>query len=146
MAISTYQVYLMKDETPLIPIKSFGDLGGAPETLETTTLSDPMTTSILGIQSLDAIEFDANYTPEEYSKLKTQAKTDSEIANNDDLPEYAVWFGASSDGVTPDGHNGKFTFKGRLSVRLTGGGVNEVVGMVITIAAATPIEFTHSST
>lgn len=141
MAISTYQVFLMKDETPLVPIKSFGDLGGAPETLETTTLSDPMTTSILGIQSFDAIEFDANYTPEDYTKLKTQADADIGVAENADLPEYAVWFGAASDGTTPDGHNGKFTFKGRLSVHLTGGGVNEVVGMVITIAPAEPIKF-----
>ena len=140
MAISTYQVYLMKDDTPLVPIKSFPDLGGAPETLDTTTLSDKMTTSILGIQSLDALTFDANYTPEDYDTLDTQAKSDAAIADDENLPEYAVWFGAGADGKTPDGHNGKFACKGRLAVFVTGGGVNEVVGMSITIAAATPIE------
>ena len=140
MAISTYQVYLMRDEAETVPIKSFPDLGGAPETLDTTTLSDSMTTSILGIQSMDAMTFDANYTPEDYDKLKGYATEDAAVAETDDLPTYAVWLGAGADGKTPDGHNGKFSCKGRLSVHLTGGGVNEVIGMVITIAAATPIE------
>lgn len=145
MAISTYQVFLMKDDAPLIDIKSFGDIGGAPETLETTTLSDPMTTSILGIQSFDAIEFDANYTPEKYALLKKQADDDMAIAETDQLPTYGVWFGANPTSKEPDGHNGKFSFKGRLSVHLTGGGVNEVVGMVITIAPAEPVTFEQAS-
>ena len=48
MAISTYKVFLMKKTTDayekLIDIKDFPDLGGAPEMLETTTLSDRMQT------------------------------------------------------------------------------------------------------
>ena len=50
MAISTYKVYLMHkasaaaDYAKLVDIKSFPDLGGTPEMLETTTLSDPMQT------------------------------------------------------------------------------------------------------
>ena len=65
MAISTYKVFLMKstDGTTyekLIDIKDFPDLGGAPEMLETTTLTDGMQTYIPGIQSLDAMEFNAN--------------------------------------------------------------------------------------
>lgn len=139
MAISSYQIYLMKDGVKLVDIKSFPDLGGAPETLDTTTLSDSMTTSILGIQSLDALTFDANYTPEDYDLLNAQAKLDAAVAEDDELPDYAVWFGAGADAVTPDGHNGKFSFKGRLAVHITGGSVNEVVSMVITIAPATPI-------
>lgn len=52
MAISTYKIFLMKKaETgntweKLIDIKEFPDLGGAPEMLETTTLSDRMQTYI----------------------------------------------------------------------------------------------------
>lgn len=64
MAISTYKTFLMKKETEtwkkVIDIKEFPDLGGAPENLETTTLSDRMQTYIAGIQSLDALEFSAN--------------------------------------------------------------------------------------
>lgn len=48
MAISTYKVFLMKKAdtgeqwSKLIDIKEFPDLGGEPEMLETTTLSDNM--------------------------------------------------------------------------------------------------------
>ena len=65
MAISTYKIFLMQKNTSawekLIDIKEFPDLGGAPEMLETTTLSDKMQTYIPGIQSLDSLEFTANY-------------------------------------------------------------------------------------
>ena len=137
MAISTYKVFLMKSTDgsqyeKLIDIKDFPDLGGAPETLETTTLSDSMQTYIPGIQSLDALEFNANYTKEDFESLK--ALEGQELY-------YAVWFGGTVSGatVTPTGTDGKFNFKGSLSVFPTGGGVNEVVGMTITIAPSTPI-------
>jgi len=109
MAISTYKIFLMKKSTTayekLIDIKEFPDLGGAPEMLETTTLSDNMQTYIPGIQSLDALEFNTNYTLEEYKKLKALEGTDT---------EYAVWFGGteSGDTVTPTGSDGKFKFNG----------------------------------
>ena len=135
MAISSYQVYLMKGTEKLVDIKDFPDLGGSPETLETTTLSDNMTTSILGIQSLDALEFTANYDLTAYKSLQEQETTDR---NSDTGTDYAVWFGADSEGK-PDGHNGKFEFAGRLAVHVTGASVNEVVDMVITIAPSTVI-------
>lgn len=137
MAISTYKVFLMKKTSEnwskLIDIKDFPDLGGSPELLETTTLSDKMQTYIPGIQSLDALEFTANYTKTDYTTLKAL-----EGAEN----EYAVWFGGTDNGgvVTPTGDDGKFAFKGALSVFASGGGVNEVVDMTITIAPSTPIE------
>ena len=136
MAISTYKVFLMKKTTnsyeKLIDIKSFPDLGGAPEMLETTTLTDRMQTYIPGIQSLDALEFECNYTKEDFTKLKAL-----EGVEND----YAVWFGGTENGasVTPTGEHGKFEFKGQLSAFPVGGGVNEVVGMTVTIAPSTPI-------
>ncbi len=136
MAISTYKIFLMHKKSnayeKLIDIKEFPDLGGAPEMLETTTLSDKMQTYIPGIQSLDSLEFTANYTLDEYKKLKAMENTDT---------EFAVWFGGdeSGDTVTPTGNNGKFTFNGALSVYANGGGTNEVVEMTITIAPSTPI-------
>ena len=133
MAISTYGVYLMKKGASayekLIDIKDFPDLGGAPEMLETTTLSDSMQTYISGIQGSDAIEFTANYTKADYSAIKALENTET---------EFAVYFGATNG--TPDGSNGKFEFKGYASVRVNGGGVNEVVGMTISIAPSTAIK------
>ena len=140
MAISTYKVFLMHKAssegtyTKLTDIKEFPDLGGEPEMLETTTLSDNMQTYIAGIQSMDGLSFSANYDMTEYQKLKAlEGKKES----------YAVWFGGteSSGTVTPDGSNGKFAFDGELSVYPVGGGVNEVVGMNITIAPSSPIKF-----
>jgi hypothetical protein len=143
MAISTYKVFLMKkgssDDTwsKLVDIKEFPDLGGEPEMLETTTLSDNMQTYIAGIQSLDGLTFTANYDKEDFQTLKAL-----EGKEND----YAVWFGGTGDAgsLTPDGSNGKFSFKGQLSVFPVGGGVNEVVDMSITIAPSTPITFAAS--
>lgn len=138
MAISTYKVYLMKksgsDWGKLIDIKEFPDIGGDPELLETTTLSDKMQTFILGIQSNEGLNFTANYTKSDYQTLQSLEGSEQ---------DYAIWFGASvsNNVVTPDGSNGKFEFKGELSVHVSGGGVNEVVDMAITIAPTTVITF-----
>ena len=136
MAISTYKSFLMHKNTStwekLVDIKSFGDLGGTPELLEVTSLSDPMTVNIMGIQSLDALEFECNYTKADYTKLK---------AMEGETKEFAVWLGGTESGatVTPTGSDGKFEFQGQLSVYVNGGGVNEVVNMTVSIAASTPI-------
>ena len=136
MAISTFRVALMHKKNDawekLLNIKSFPDLGGAPEMLETTTLSDRMQTYIAGIQSLDALDFTANYDKGDYQKcLDLEGKNE----------EYAVWFGGTGSGedFAPTGDHGKFTFSGELSAYPTGGGVNEVVDLNITIAPSTEI-------
>lgn len=136
MAISTYKSFLMHKVSDkwekLVDIKSFPDLGGSPELLETTTLSDGMTTNIMGIQSLDALEFECNYTKTDYTKLKALEGKDN---------DFAVWLGGTETAgvATPTGSDGKFEFKGQLAVYVNGGGVNEVVNMTVSIAASTPI-------
>jgi hypothetical protein len=91
-----------------------------------------MTTNIMGIQSLDALEFECNYTKTDYTKLK---------ALEGETKEFAVWLGGTdvSGTITPSGADGKFKFSGQLSVYVNGGGVNEVVNMTVSIAASTPI-------
>ena len=145
MAISTYKVFLMKGTgtgtitwSKLIDIKDFPDLGGTPEMLETTTLSDGAHTYIPGIQSQEALEFTANYTKADYTTLKALEDTET---------DYAVWFGATvSNGVaTPTGSDGKYMFKGKLSVFIPGKSVNEVVDMTISIAPSTVISVDSST-
>lgn len=139
-AISTYKVFLMHKAngggayTKLLDIKEFPDLGGDPELLETTTLSDKMQTFIMGIQTADGLAFPANYDKTKYAELKGMEGKELDLA---------VWFGGTeTDGVvTPDGSNGKFSFKGELFAKVNGGGVNEVVGMTVTVAPSSPIEF-----
>lgn len=104
----------------------------APETLDTTTLSDKMRTSINGIQELDSLTFTCNYDEDDFNTVNALYGSDE---------QYAVWIGGTESGgvVTPTGSDGKFEFNGQLSVFVNGGGVNEVVNMTITIAASTPI-------
>ena len=137
MASSTYKTFLMKKGTgdtyeKLVDIKDFPDLGGAPEMIETTTLSDSMQTYIEGIMSSDAMEFTINYDLATYNTLLALKGTET---------EFAIWFGGteSNGAVTPTGDEGKFEFKGYLSVRVLGKGVNEVKEATISIAPSTPI-------
>jgi hypothetical protein len=109
--------------TQLCKIKSYPDLGGSPENLETTDLEDVSQTFVPGVQSVDTMEFTANYTPEAYDSVSATAGTDM---------YYELDFG---DG----GANGKFTWQGTHSVRVNGGDVNAVREMTITITPSTAI-------
>lgn len=137
MAISTIGTYLMRSTdgtaayAKLVDIKSVPDIGGTPDTLETTTMSDSERTFILGLQSSDSMDFTANYTYNDYNTVKQL----------DDGTEkfLAIWFGKTTAGV-PDGHFGKFAFKGYVSVHLNGAGVNEVPEMTISIAKSSAVE------
>lgn len=130
MAISTYPVALKYDssatETPnwtdLCDIKDFPDLGGAPDMLETTTLSDEARKYISGIQDQQALEFTANYDEDDFDFIASLTGT----------KKFQLWFGTS-------GAAGKFQFSGTISVYVTGAGVNEVVEMKIVIVPSTPI-------
>lgn len=140
MAISTYKTFLMYRAIGatawqrLICIKDFGDLGGEPEMIETTTLCDAVRTNIKGVQSLDAIQFTANYSAEAFARIKALEETEL---------EFAVWFGGTGtgDSLVPTGSDGAFSWRGQLSVYVNGGSVNEAVEMTISIAASTEISF-----
>lgn len=141
MAISSYMTYLMQKEndsnyTKLVDIKDFPALGGEPERIDVTTLSDSQYLYIPGIQTMEAMTFTANYDADTFEKLKTL-----EGAAN----EYAVWFGATPAGV-PDGSRGKTSFTGELSVYIDGASVNEAVNMKITIMPTTVLKFEKGNT
>lgn len=136
MATSSYKTFLMVKRDAayekLVDIKDFPDLGGSPEMLETTTLSDSMQTYIEGIQSQDALEFNINYDLETYQTIVAMKGVET---------DFAVWFGGdeSNGTLTPTGTEGKFNFKGYISIRVTGKGVNEVKEAVLSIAPSTPV-------
>lgn len=130
MAISTYPISLKYDasatETPdwtdVCDIKDFPDLGGAPEMLETTTLSDAARTYIAGIKDQQALEFTANYDETDMDAIALLTGT----------KKFQLWFGTS-------GASGKFAFSGTISTYVVGAGVNEVVDMKIIVVPSTPI-------
>lgn len=141
MAISTYKTFFMHGTgtgtityEKLIDIKEFPDMGGAPEMIDVTTLSDKIMHYIMGIQSNEGLTFTANYTKADFTALKALEGKDE---------KYALWLGGTEAGgvVTPDGSDGKFSFDGQLSVFLAGGGVNGAQNMTITIAPTSDIVF-----
>lgn len=126
MAITTYGITLKwgidpESLTKKVDIKDFPDLGGAPELLETTHFLNPAQTFVLGIQSMDAMEFTANYTKSDYEAV---------LADANKKLYYALEFGI-------DGSEGVFEWQGEHTVWVTGAGVNAVVEMKIGIAPST---------
>lgn len=122
MAISTYPITLKAGGTKLCEIKDFPDLGGAPELLEKTTLSDSSRTYIAGIKDQQALEFTANYSAADYAAVNAKSATTA----------FTLEFGV-------DGESGKFSFSGTASAFVIGAGVNAVVEMRIVIIPSTPI-------
>ena len=103
----------------LVDIKSYPDLGSAPDLVETTTLSDAIRTYTMGLQGSDGLTFTANYISGDFDTIK---------ALEGSTPLYfKLQFGdAGADGI--------FSFSGTINVRVTGGEVNAVREMEITIA------------
>lgn len=123
----------------LCDIKDYPDLGGEPELIETTTLSDKMQTNLLGVQAMETLVFNANYILDDFKKIKA---LEDYIAANGDV-DFELWFGNSDLSSTPspstDATNGEFAFKGSVVVFPLGKGVNEVREMQISIANSTVI-------
>lgn len=147
MAVASYGTFLMYKATPsaesytkLVDITEFPDLGGDPESLETTDLSRRVKTYIQGLIENSSMTFSANYTQESYNTLNGLTGE----------YDFAVWFGgaesSSTHEITADGRFGKFSFKGTLSARINGAGTNAVVTQSITITPSTGITFTQGTT
>lgn len=110
----------------LCKIKSYPDLGGAPENIETTDLEDTFQTFVPGVQSMDAMEFTANYNPTDYAAVVAAIPAEgSELY-------YQLEFGTA-------GAQGIFQWSGTHSVRLSGGDVNAVREMIITVTPSSGI-------
>ena len=142
-ALHTYQTYLMTGDTgsnleKLIDITDYPDLFGEPETIQTTSLSDPAHTYIKGLQSSESLTFGANYTPANFAAVHD--------LDDGETHHFEIWFGASTAGatVTPDGNKGKFAFDGYVSAQIVGGGVDEKRSMNVIITPSTEITPTVS--
>lgn len=140
--ISTYKTYLMYKSTTsataytkLIDIKNFPDLGGEPERIDVTTLSDGVRKYIPGIQDLSSFSFNCNYIPADYQKINGMAGTEY---------EFSIWVGAttSNNENVPDGSNGKWDFSGQITCFKAGGDVNAAQDMTVVLFPTTDFKFT----
>lgn len=137
MAITSFKSFLMsstdgKAYTKLVDIKEFPDLGKAPDTIDITTLSDPMKLYLQDILDTGQLEFTCNYDLDDYKKLQALKGTET---------KFAIWLGGTESAgvVTPTGECGKFEFSGELAVWVKGAGVSAAVEMGVAIAPSTPI-------
>ena len=111
------------DTTPpaqLCKIKSYPDLGGTPDTIETTDLEDDVQTSEMGVQAVDALDFVANFTPEAYDSVMASAGKEG----NDEL-EF-------KDACS-------FKWTGQHTCYVSGGEVNAVREMHIVVVPSSKI-------
>lgn len=112
----------------MCPIQSFPALGGAPEQIEVTDLEDDAQTFIPGVQSMDAMEFGANYTFESYAAIK--AKENKPL-------HYRIKLGK-------EGAAGVATWQGQHSVFVNEGEVNGAIAMTISVSPSTKITLAAS--
>ena len=140
MATSTISTFLMKSTdgttyAKYLDIKDFPDMFGDPEQIQTTTLTNKKHTYVPGVQDSDGLlNFLANYDATDFATV--EGDKGSELF-------FAVWFGEDSNG-DPDGHDGKFSFKGFPFVKLNGKGVNDVREMTVGIVPTTEVAFAAS--
>lgn len=113
----------------LCKIKSYPQLGGAPDQLETTDMEDESQTFEPGVQSMDAMEFTANYTLAAYTAVKAKAGT---------ALKYRLKMGK-------DGVDGVATWDGQHSVHINEGAVNAIREMTITVSPSTKISVGEAS-
>ena len=117
-------------------IKDVPDLAtsGDKDQIETTTLCDEMHTYIDGLTNLpEELTFTANYSPALFEQIKTLHD-----AQDDDGYYFGIMIGDTS------GSNGKFIFKAKIDVNLSGFGVGEVINMSVVLKPTSEIEFSAS--
>lgn len=131
--ISTKHSYFMYKVsttwTKLFDYKTNPDEATAPDQLEVTTQSSLTKEYIEGLQDNPQKQYTANYDLVTYRLIKSLKGVEQDVAE---------WFGAASDGITPDGHDGKFAGKGFLDVYWNGGDANTVRNMTVTVTMTKP--------
>lgn len=128
MAVSTASTILSYSSaegtfTKLVDITNYPDLGATPSKLDTTDLTaKKFKTSILGLQEIPDLTFEANYDKEAYTLIDGLTDTYT----------FKLEFGEG-------GVDGTFTWDGQVSVFTVGAGVDEVRKMSVTCSAETEI-------
>lgn len=112
----------------LCKIKSYPQLNGEREQIESTDLTDTAQTFVPGVQSVESMQFSANFTMAAYTSLKTSALTDG---------FFELDF--TSAGA-------KATWEGQYDVYLNEGEVNGLVEMTVVVYPSTVVTIAALST
>lgn len=108
--------------TELCKIKTFPQLNGEREQIETTDLCDEAQTFVPGVQSVESMTFSANFTIASYTSLKTNALKDG---------FFELTFGGNA--------GAKATWEGQYDVYVNEGEVNGLVEMTIVVYPSTVV-------
>lgn len=136
-----YGVYLMEGTgtgtltyAKLVDIVDMPDIEDDPDELEITTLSDGQHRYMPGILGNSGKDFTINYDKTEYAALK--AKEGQEL-------HLAIWMGFSGDfgSEVPDGHDGKWSFDGYISVRKNSQSVGDVPQATVHVTPSSVVTF-----
>lgn len=138
-ATATMHTYLLYKDSgswkKLVDIKDFPALGGSPEQIETTTLSNEKSTFVIGVQSMPTFEFLSNYTVDDFEKLNG-------LQASAQVYEFALAFGKPES--SSYGSLGSWSWKGQLSVWVEGGGVNAAREMRTSISVTEETVFSKT--
>lgn len=113
------------DAEKLCKIKSYPDLGGPAEALQTTDFEDFKDTYVPGVETYDTMQFTANYNPEDYKALLANERVPHRYHRLE---------------MGEDGDDGIFVWLGSHCVHVAGKNVDEVREMVITCAIESEIK------
>lgn len=106
----------------LCKIKSYPQLNGEREQIESTDLTDTAQTFVPGVQSVESMQFTANFTMAAYTSLKTNALTDG---------YFELDFGGNA--------GAKATWEGQYDVYVNEGEVNGLIEMTIVVYPSTVV-------
>jgi len=114
--------------TELCKIKSTPQLNGEREQIESTDLTDTSQTFVPGVQSVESMQFSANFTLAAYQSLKTNALTDG---------FFELDFASAG---------AKATWEGQYDVYINEAEVNGLLEMTIVCYPSTVVTIAEAST
>lgn len=125
-ALLTNKTFLMKKDAEgkwakLVDIAKYPQIGGEPEQIEVTTLSDTKKRHINGLEDTQKLEFGANYTKTAYSKLNA-------IVASGNMETYRLCFGDEL------GTDGCWEWSGRMALYISEGESNTARAITFTIS------------
>ena len=119
----------------LCRIKDYPDFLNDINPIDITDLQNSMHTYMMGLKDTGGdMSFNANYSVTGYQAVKALEGAEQDLA---------IWFGGTKSGetITPTGTDGKWSFKGMISVGLVGGGVDAARQMTIHVTPTSDMTF-----
>ena len=127
---SSYQIKLSVAGQDVSGLNDIPDMGATPEKLDVTTLTDDVRKYINGVKDFGDLEFNFIYESEADGNYAVLNQIAEKPENKAGETQCVVKF--------PDG--ARFEFKGEISLRILGVGVNAVITFAMSVALSSEIQ------